>query len=70
MAKGDPRTLRRRSALTRAVEVLGSEQDAQRWMRGPILSLNNQRPCDLLKMASGAKEVLNVLNAIEHGVFL
>ena len=70
MATGDPRTLRQRSALTRAIEVLGSEKEAQRWMRGAILSLNNQRPCDLVRTASGAKKVLNVLNAIEHGVFL
>jgi putative toxin-antitoxin system antitoxin component (TIGR02293 family) len=49
---------------------LGSDESARKWIVSPIKSLGNRRPVDFLETDVGTQEVLNVLNAIEWGVYL
>jgi putative toxin-antitoxin system antitoxin component (TIGR02293 family) len=78
------RTLRSRPALTpgeseksfrayrvfrRAQEVLGGEEEARHWLTTPKRALAGRTPVELLKSDVGASEVLNLLGAIDEGVY-
>lgn len=52
-----------------AVEVLGSDKDAQEWMQRPALGLDNRPPIDLLGSAVGAEAVDHYLTRMEYGVY-
>lgn len=52
-----------------AFEVFGAREKANRWMREPNVSLGGDTPLDLLKTASGAELVENILLRIAHGVY-
>ncbi len=54
--------------LRRAVEVIGSEADAMRWMGTPVRALGYATPISLLHDASGYEAVRVVLGRLEHGV--
>lgn len=53
----------------RGVEVLGSAQAFNNWLRYPNYALKNQVPLSLLDTSIGFTLVLDVLGRIEHGVF-
>lgn len=82
----NPRTLRRRTdrltaaetekvlrvvrVMDKAREVFGSKEDARRWLSSPALALGGGAPIDFLDTDVGTEEVLNVLQAIDWGVYL
>lgn len=53
----------------RAVDVLGSSEDAAKWLRRSNLALGGVAPLELLETDAGAEEVDEVLGRIEYGMF-
>ena len=53
----------------RAIEVLGDQEAAQIWLKSPIKGLGNKIPLECARTESGKKEVEDLLNRIEAGVF-
>ena len=51
-----------------AVDVLGSEQEADAWLREKNTMLRNERPLDFLDTDSGSQLVENLLGRIAHGI--
>jgi len=64
------RSFRAFRVLRRATEVLGDEQSGRDWLKTQQSALGDRRPLDLLAVDIGLEEVLNVLGAIEEGVYL
>jgi putative toxin-antitoxin system antitoxin component (TIGR02293 family) len=64
------RSFRVARVCARAIRALGSDESARKWIVAPIKSLGDRRPIDFLETDVGTQEVLNVLNAIEWGVYL
>lgn len=62
------RLFRVAKVFTRAVEVLGSEAKAARWMKLPQVALGEEEPLLLLDTEVGEDEVLGLLGRIEHGI--
>lgn len=56
-------------AMEHASEVLEDETKALEWIRTPNISLNAQRPLDMLDTGIGFERVMNILRAIEFGVY-
>jgi putative toxin-antitoxin system antitoxin component (TIGR02293 family) len=56
--------------FSKAVQVLGSEVSAGKWMDEPAIGLNQQIPAELVRTAGGAKLVDTYLDQIEHGVYV
>jgi len=54
--------------LRRAVEVIGSEPEALRWMGTPVRALNYATPISLLHDPAGYEAVRVVLGRLEHGI--
>lgn len=52
-----------------AEDVLGSREEAQRWMKTPNQSLDGARPLDELDTEIAAREIEDLLGRIRHGVF-
>lgn len=50
-----------------AASVLGSEDNATKWLNTPNHALGMAKPIDLLDTESGATQVRSLLSAIEHG---
>lgn len=76
----DPERLRRfianapyhlydKEVFAKATEVMGSEAAAKAWMNAPCISLDNEKPVDLVRTPAGAAAVKTYLNQIEHGVY-
>lgn len=55
--------------LIKAVEVLGSKQDAELWLRSSAIGLDGQRPIDMLKSPDGKRLVEEFLFRLEYGVY-
>lgn len=55
--------------LQRAIEVLGDEKAAEKWLSAPKVALGGRIPRDCAGTEQGAREVLNLLGRLEHGVF-
>lgn len=53
----------------RALEVLGSEEEARRWLGRSQKALGNIVPLDFADTEPGAREVEDLLGRLEHGVF-
>ena len=53
----------------RAIEVMGSCEAADLWLSTPNQALGGATPINLAKQPAGHKAVLDVLNAIYHGMF-
>jgi putative toxin-antitoxin system antitoxin component (TIGR02293 family) len=52
-----------------AESVLGSREEAQRWMKTPNRSLDGVRPLDELETEVAAREVEDLLGRIQYGIF-
>lgn len=52
----------------RALDVLGTPQDVERWLISPNFPLGDVPPIDLLVTEQGLQQVLGELIAIEHGL--
>lgn len=53
----------------RAIQVLGSQTAAQRWILTPVKALGWETPLSYADTEIGSREVEAVLGRIEHGVF-
>lgn len=53
---------------TRAIEVLGDREAAERWLSTPKPALGGRIPIDLARQGE-EQQVLELLGRIEHGVF-
>jgi len=63
------RVFRLARVAARAVEVLGSQEKAARWLRKPNRALGHLTPLDQLDTDVGARQVESILGRIEHGVY-
>ena len=55
--------------VVRAIEVIGNEAKALRWLGTPVRALNYATPISMLDTSTGKDAVLAVLDNLEHGVF-
>lgn len=53
----------------RAVEVLGDQERARAWFKGPKKALGGKTPLQYADTEPGAREVENLLGRLAHGVF-
>ncbi|RCR66094.1 type II RES/Xre toxin-antitoxin system antitoxin [Larkinella punicea] len=53
----------------KGMEVFEIKEDFEYWLNAKIIALQSQKPIDLLDSMIGRKQVLNVLNAILHGIY-
>lgn len=56
--------------LSKATEVFGSQEAAERWLTEPALALNQNRPIDLLSTQTGTEQVQNLLVQLEYCVYV
>ena len=54
----------------KGMEVFENQPDLDGWLNDRIPSLQNRKPIDLLDSMMGRKQVMTVLNAILHGIYL
>ena len=55
--------------LAKATRVLGSQEEAEQWLKRPAIGLDRRRPVDLLTTPAGAKLVETYLGRLEYGVY-
>ncbi len=55
--------------LTKATSLLGTQEDAEKWMIEPAMGLDNHRPIDLLATAAGTALVQEFLERLDYGVY-
>jgi uncharacterized protein (DUF2384 family) len=58
----------RESVISRAIQVIGDEQMALRWLGTPVAALDDSEPISLLSDSEGQIAVLRVRTQLEHGV--
>ncbi len=56
------------AVIARAVEVIGNESEAMRWMGTPVRDLEYATPISLLHTRKGCRAVIAVLERLEYGV--
>jgi putative toxin-antitoxin system antitoxin component (TIGR02293 family) len=54
--------------VAKATRVLGSQEEAEQWLKRPAIGLDRQRPVDLLTTPAGVKLVEDYLGRLEHDV--
>ena len=55
--------------LSRATEVLESEDSAREWLKTPAVAFQGESPLSFADTEVGAREVELLLGRLEHGVF-
>ena len=55
--------------LAKASDVLGSQDEAERWLERPAMALEQRRPVELLATPAGTRLVEDLLGRIEYGVY-
>jgi putative toxin-antitoxin system antitoxin component (TIGR02293 family) len=55
--------------FAKAVEVLGSKEEAEAWFVKPAIGLDGNRPIDLVATAAGAELLDEHLTRLEYGVY-
>jgi len=63
------RTFKFAEVVAKATLVLGSREDAVRWLTSPAMGLDRQKPIELLATPVGTQLVEELLDRIEHGVY-
>jgi putative toxin-antitoxin system antitoxin component (TIGR02293 family) len=63
------RVLRFARLMGLAVEVMGGEDAARRWLNSPQVGLGGAVPLDYAETEVGAREVEDLLGRIEYGVY-
>ncbi len=53
-----------------AVRVLGSEEEAERWLSAQAIAFRGERPLDLLSTRQGTQLALDHLACMDHGVYV
>ena len=49
--------------------MLGSQEEAEQWLKRPAIGLDRQRPIDLLTTPAGLKLVEDYLGRLEYDVY-
>lgn len=52
-----------------AVEVLGSVEAAEQWLKAPAMGLEQRRPVDLMQTLDGSDQVNLLLSRMLYGVY-
>ncbi len=55
--------------LVLATDVLGSQEEAEKWLEQPALGLDGRRPIDLLATPAGTELVEDFLRRMDYGVY-
>ena len=63
------RLLRLAAITEHAIDVLGSQDEAERWLLKPALALDQRRPIDLLQSSEGTELVKTLLTRMDYGVY-
>ena len=63
------RALRLVSVTDLAIEVLGSQPAAERWLSSPAMGLDQRQPIDLLQSTEGTEMVKTLLTRMDYGVY-
>lgn len=64
------RTWKFAEILAQATRVLGSQGEAERWLKSSVIPLSGRRPIDLLSTPAGVEMVENLLTQLECGVYV
>ncbi|NBF39498.1 MAG: DUF2384 domain-containing protein [Spirochaetes bacterium] len=67
-AEESDRLYRYARLFERAVEVLGSEEKARRWLKKEQWALGSRVPLEIARYGPGAREIIDLLGRIEHGI--
>jgi uncharacterized protein (DUF2384 family) len=59
-----------RQAKIHALDVFGNSDTVQNWLTDKKPALDNIAPAELLDSAAGLERVIDLVNAIRHGVFM
>lgn len=57
------------AVIARATDVLGSCEEAARWLSSPAIGLDRQRPIDLLHSTDGIDAVMVLLVRMDCGIY-
>jgi len=63
------RALRLVSVTSQAIDVLGSQDAAERWLSSPAMGLDRRKPIDLLQSTEGTEMVKTLLTRMDYGVY-
>jgi len=63
------RTVRLARLYAQAVEMIGDEEKAARWLDTPNRALGGERPLDQVDTDLGARQVEDILGRIAYGVY-
>ena len=63
------RALRLSTVLALATGVLGSRDEAERWLSAPAIGLDRHTPIDLLQSTEGTELVKTLLTRMDYGVY-
>jgi len=63
------RTWKFAEILAKATRVLGSQGEAELWLKSPAIGLDRKRPIDLLTTPAGVKLVEDYLERLEYDVY-
>lgn len=63
------RTWRFAETLTKAEDVLGDPEEAQRWLNTPAMGLEGRKPIDLITTQVGYEIVDDFLTRMDYGVY-
>ena len=55
--------------LAKAIEVFGSQEEAEQWLERPAVGLDQRRPIDLLATPAGVKLLEGFLGRLKYGVY-
>jgi putative toxin-antitoxin system antitoxin component (TIGR02293 family) len=56
--------------LALATTVSGSQVEAEQWLEGPAMGLDQRRPIDLLETTAGVELVETFLRWIDYGIYV
>lgn len=63
------RTWKFAEILAKAIEIFGSQAEAEQWLERPAMGLDQRRPIDLLATPAGVELVEELLTRLEYGVY-
>jgi putative toxin-antitoxin system antitoxin component (TIGR02293 family) len=63
------RAIRLASVTAQAIDVLGSQEAAERWLSSPALGLDGRKPIDLLQSTEGTELVKTLLTRMDYDVY-
>lgn len=63
------RTWKFAEILGRAIELFGSQAEAEEWLERPAVALGQRKPIDLLSTPAGVESVEDHLTRLEYGVY-